>query len=546
MRAIKRLFSAMEDMPLSFRSGFFAFLGIVVIKAILENFANGSIGGFFTADFDSLLHYLIWFSGSYLSLVLVVYWVSGQDLKKITRFLLALHVLIWITALIDLVAFRGEGHKLSYIYLGVSDLLRNLVTVGLHYGGVGLGQMIIIPLFVLIIALYVYLKTGRLIRALFAGVFSYLMIFAWGAFPSLFKFGYDLLHGHPAFAEASRSVSTFFILSGENSILSFSLPQPQTLLLGTRLQEVVQTGLFSQLFFVAAAVVFGLWAYSMNKERFRLVVGNIRFFGIIHYYLNLLIGLLLATKSPLLNLNWTTWLSGLVLFFSYYAAYMYALGVNDIEDLAIDRVSNSERPLARGRLTEEGLSDFNFGFLVLALTGSYLAGPVVFYAVLVALMASYIYSAPPLRLKRVPFLSTFLIALASLSAVIAGFYFLNFSKAITSLPTVFVFVILIFHVLWGSVKDLKDREGDRADGILTVANLFPERASAWAVAVLAAAGYLAVPLILGVPALVLVSIAAALLSVYLILTSRRSHYPLFLVYYLYTGAVMVILSLAMR
>lgn len=542
---MKKIFERLEGIPATFTTGFFAFASLIVIKAFLENFANGSIDGFFTADINLLLHYFVWFSGSFLTLTLLVYLVTKRDILKISKYMLAVHVLIWVTAIIDMAAYRGE-HKLSYIYLGVGDLLKNVFTAGINYGGVGLGQMIIIPTIAAITGLYVYYCTRKYARSILGACLIYFGIFAWGAFPSLFRIGYNLFHGRFLANEPAREVGRFFLLSGENSALSFNIVQPQTVQLGTRLQELVQVNLFSQLFFAAVVILFAVWAYLASREKFVLVVGNIRFFGIIHYYLNFLIGLLLAATSPLLNVNWATWLSGAIVAFAYYAAYMYALGVNDISDLQTDKVSNSNRPLPRGKLSNEDLKEFNFAFLILALVAAYLSGIVIFYAVLVAVMASYVYSVQPLRLKRVPFVSTFLIGLASLTAVLSGFYFLHFTKAISSFPLSFAAAILMFHTLWGAVKDLKDREGDRADKVITFANLFSEKGSRLAVSALAVLGYLSVPLVLGIPALIFVSIAAAAVTAWMIFKNRlQNNYPLFFVYYLYTASVIIIVGVVL-
>lgn len=150
--------------------------------------------------------------------------------------------------------------------------------------------------------------------------------------------------------------------------------------------------------------------------------------------------------------------------------FVYAKIINDIHDLAIDRISNSRRPLVVGVIGEDeaaGLATFT-----LALSGV-LAIPVerdFFYLWLFIWGLSYLYSTPPFRLRRFWPVGHVVLALVGIGVFMAGaciarpndFYMVWKDKAVLAyLMFAFFFVC--------QIKDLKDIEGDQAAG---VANLF--------------------------------------------------------------------------
>jgi homogentisate phytyltransferase / homogentisate geranylgeranyltransferase len=529
MNLAKRAISAIEHTSMTFVQGLAAFVCIIVVKIILENFANNTTTGIVVSDVNSMLHYLLWFGGSYLSLVLVNTLVGGIDLVKTSKYLLFVHLLIWLTPIIDLLALKGNAPKLGYIYLAPSELFSHFINLGASYKAVSLGQNIVVPLVVLLCAYYVYINSRSILKSVLSALFSYCTVFVWGAFPSIFKMIHDL------FVPQSRGgdVTAFYLQGGGNPILSENLIRATDTLIPQRFLEVIQVNLFSQLFFLTVIVLLTIWTFWFNREHFYSILGNTRSFGIIHYYGTILLGMAAATFSSAISFDWVFVSSFLTLFVSFYSAYMFAVGTNDIADVNIDRVSNADRPLPKNKLTILELQNYNLAFLGIALAGGALVGHIIFYCILVAVSISYIYSLPPLRLKRVPFLATFLIGLASFSAFAAGFYFLNISKAIDDMPIKFVLALLVFHTLWGNVKDIKDREGDKRDGVMTLANIFPLPTAKLVVAIICFVAYLSVPLILEESGLLLPGAIAGTLTAFLIFRKSYSHYSVFLIYFVY-------------
>jgi homogentisate phytyltransferase / homogentisate geranylgeranyltransferase len=145
---------------------------------------------------------------------------------------------------------------------------------------------------------------------------------------------------------------------------------------------------------------------------------------------------------------------------------VYIVGLNQLEDVAIDRINKPHLPLASGefsRLQGQWIVALTGGLALLlsALQGYFLLGTVG-----VSLLIGTAYSLPPLRLKRFPFWASLCIFTVRGAIVNLGL-FLHFQQqlyqssgipvvvwALTSFILLFTFAIAIF-------KDIPDLEGDR-------------------------------------------------------------------------------------
>jgi homogentisate phytyltransferase / homogentisate geranylgeranyltransferase len=148
---------------------------------------------------------------------------------------------------------------------------------------------------------------------------------------------------------------------------------------------------------------------------------------------------------------------------------VYIVGLNQLEDVEIDRINKPHLPLASGEFSRwQGIAIvLTTGILaiLIALTqGIYLLGMVG-----LSLAIGTAYSLPPIRLKRFPFWASLCIFSVRGAIVNLGL-FLHFNQgfpippqvwAITAFILVFTFAIAIF-------KDMPDTEGDRQYNITTL------------------------------------------------------------------------------
>jgi homogentisate phytyltransferase/homogentisate geranylgeranyltransferase len=151
---------------------------------------------------------------------------------------------------------------------------------------------------------------------------------------------------------------------------------------------------------------------------------------------------------------------------------LYIVGLNQLEDVAIDRINKPHLPLASGEFAQAD------GRWIVALAGlgslglAALGGPWLLGLVVLSLVIGTAYSLPPIRLKRFPFWASFCI-LAVRGAVVNLGLFLHFSDqlgqplAIPLRVWTLTGFILVFSIGIALFKDIPDIEGDRRYGIST-------------------------------------------------------------------------------
>lgn len=147
------------------------------------------------------------------------------------------------------------------------------------------------------------------------------------------------------------------------------------------------------------------------------------------------------------------------------------VGINQITDVAIDRVNKPWLPIAAGELSPAGAA-WIVGLatvtpLVLAVT----QGAAELVAVGSALLIGAAYSCPPLRLKRFPAFAALSITMVRTLVLNLGVW-LHFRAALGGAgvsPAVWalIAVTLPFSLAIAVLKDLPDMEGDRRYGIRT-------------------------------------------------------------------------------
>ena len=182
---------------------------------------------------------------------------------------------------------------------------------------------------------------------------------------------------------------------------------------------------------------------------------------------------------------------------------VYIVGLNQLEDVEIDRVNKPDLPLAAGELgMRQGrriVAACGTAAIVLAWT----QGWVELVAVVAALAIGTAYSSPPLRLKRFPALAAMSICIVRAVIVNVGVYehfaaSLGGRAELSAVPAPIVALtlfVLPFSFAIAVLKDVPDAEGDRRFRIATfTVRLGPRRAIGIGLASLTA-GYLGMALL---------------------------------------------------
>lgn len=168
----------------------------------------------------------------------------------------------------------------------------------------------------------------------------------------------------------------------------------------------------------------------------------------------------------------TSFLDFAIAWFACLCGNVYIVGLNQLEDIAIDRVNKPHLPLASG-----GFSP-NQGQWIVSITGvlalilALFGGDWLLVTVAISLAIGTAYSFPPVRLKRFPLLAALCIFTVRGIIVNLGL-FLHFNETLSRSETipasivVLTLFILVFTIAIAIFKDVPDMDGDRQYDIVT-------------------------------------------------------------------------------
>ncbi len=156
--------------------------------------------------------------------------------------------------------------------------------------------------------------------------------------------------------------------------------------------------------------------------------------------------------------------------------------LNQIYDLEIDRINKPRRPLPSGRMSMTDAWTFTIVAYVLTLVLAWMVAPdgrhECFWIVLIAVVATIIYSMPPLRTKQRGMWANITIAIPrGVLLKVAGW---SAVKTIVGVEPWFIGSIFGLFLLGASTtKDFADMEGDALGGCRTLPIIHGVRKAAW-------------------------------------------------------------------
>ena len=153
---------------------------------------------------------------------------------------------------------------------------------------------------------------------------------------------------------------------------------------------------------------------------------------------------------------------------------VFIVGINQLEDVDIDRVNKPFLPIAAGELSIPAARAIVIACAVIPLALALTQGGVELVCVGAALAIGFAYSSPPLRLKRFPAVAALSITVVRTLVLNLGVWLhfrdgLGVDGDVGVSPAVWalVAVTLPFSFAIAVLKDLPDVEGDRQYGIET-------------------------------------------------------------------------------
>jgi len=162
-----------------------------------------------------------------------------------------------------------------------------------------------------------------------------------------------------------------------------------------------------------------------------------------------------------------TWLACL-------AGNIYIVGLNQLEDVEIDKINKPQLPLASGDFSIQTGRTIVIVCGILALSLALILGKFLLLMVATSLLIGTCYSLPPLRLKRLPLFAALCILTVRGLVINLGLFFhfqdTLFPRDNWQVPTTvwaITWFILVFTIAIALGKDIPDLEGDKQYNIST-------------------------------------------------------------------------------
>ncbi|MUL38337.1 homogentisate phytyltransferase [Gloeocapsopsis dulcis] len=152
---------------------------------------------------------------------------------------------------------------------------------------------------------------------------------------------------------------------------------------------------------------------------------------------------------------------------------VYIVGLNQLEDVAIDKINKPHLPIASGEFSQRMGQTIVAVTGLLALLSAWLLGPYLLGMVAISLAIGTVYSLPPIRLKRFPFWAALCIfsvrgAIVNLGLFLHFSWVLQGDRVIPPVVWVLTAFIIVFTFAIAIFKDIPDIEGDRQYQITTL------------------------------------------------------------------------------
>lgn len=482
---VDRAIAGLEDDTVPFAYALVTFIAAITLRPCLEIFSDNA-----HITLTSYLHIAIYYVPLSLLFIIIFHLVTKVPVSKVARVVLPAFVVVDVAPIVDLLVSGGEGINISYLVPGSHDNLLHLFFTffGEYQGsGISIGMKVEIAMALLGCFLYVQAKTSNILKALFTTVVIYGVIFSFIMLPFWINWSLSMLGLRPRQSD--------FIAIQYHALATF----------------------------VTGCVL----AYFGNRRYFILFLKDMRWLRMAHFELMYILGRSLSHKGPGPNLIVEV-LDSAFMFIAIFLAFFFSIVTNNLADVRIDAISSPKRPLMAPGVDTHTYRKVAWPVLFAALFFAGMNGFLPFLGIAIFIGNYFIYSMPPLRFKRVPILSKFVISVNSLTLVYLGL--LSTETGVHYMPEIVITFFLISFTLAANFIDIKDYDGDKAARIKTLPVLVGLRASKILIGLFWLIAYISIYPMLKGTVLIVGAVILGLIQFGLINRKRYTEKPVFIVY----------------
>lgn len=299
--------------------------------------------------------------------------------------------------------------------------------------GVSPGQRIIIVFISLLVALYAFLKRKNLVISFSLLIIALATILIWGALPTI-----------------------------------IALDKPENVYLtGGTLNTDQQK--FAAIFGLLFLLVLLIYYYRLNKEYFRILINSLRIERMFFYSGIGIFGYVLAIHQQGINFtpNFFNSIGIILLILSLALGFQAAQVINDFFDIESDKISRKRNPLLKD-IQRNYYLIWGTILILITLCLTLIINYSSFLLMTGYLLLSVLYSVPPVRLKRIPVISTFILALATIIAMGMGFSLIYGNQALNVIPRTILIPTILALTFGFIAKDIQDLKSDRISNVITI------------------------------------------------------------------------------
>lgn len=504
----KEIISSIENSETPMIYFFLTFLFVVSIRNFFDQITDTTASlptkfsiGLHQLSLMNLLSNTFWYLGLAILLMIVTYIFTRQKMDKIAKLVLTSFLVLLSVSFFDTILSLGVGFDQMYMLPSVHDnILLRWITFSIPFGSTGVtpGMKIETAIIMTVFFLYVYTIKKSKLRGIIGSFTIYTTIFFWGCMPFAIKY----------------------------FLIFFELPYELTS------QLILNFTLLLMLFL-------GFITYYLYNKKYPLqLIKDMDPLRIIHYLLMFVLGIVFGNyvsyaSFTLTETNIFHW------FFAPAAiifAGLFALVVNALADVNIDKVSNPNRSLIDGTIPRDHFIKVGIISFFLACLYASVIDQIAFLIILLVMGSYFIYSAPPLRLKRIFFFSKFWISFNSLILIILGYYFVT---GRTDIPYEIVLAFFIGFTALINFIDIKDYEGDKREGIKTIPTVLGLKRGKLVIGAIFLLCYIAFGVVLQNNLLLLFMTLSGILQFYLINQKDYKESYVFSLYLIALGVVIL-------
>ncbi len=517
MGKIARFIERCENSPMGFGLWLSTALFIIFIRDGIESLLTTQ--NFAVPNGFHLLHFPVFFLSLLICIIIVLHFFTKTEIQKVSKIALIPFSIIILPVIIDLAISFITKTKISYIYISDNfwQVLLRFFDPSYQTPELPTGIRAEITLVILMAFIYIFSKRKKIAVAVLGAVATYILCFLYISVPAvlieLFKF--------MAFLINTLHLDNFPFEKG-----------------------FIDESLVSILELILISFTSLIWLWRYDHAKCKAVIKNMRLTRSLHYILLCLIGALLYSLGlPILDLFALIRIAGM--FFAVFFAFQFSVVTNDIFDIDCDKLSNPGRPLVAENLKPDEYLNIGFVYLGLSLLFGYWVSGTCLMIILLFIALYFIYSVPPLRLKRFLLISPLIIGLEAVLAFALGR--LSFAENLSSgyHDSPIFWLIFIAFTLSSTVKDLKDIDGDRKSGVITLPTLFGKEGSRKIIAFLVFVSYCCAPYFIilrfNKPYGLVLSIVFGLINLFYIQRRKSQERIIFLLYFIYALLLILII-----